>query len=334
MTSCLMSRSRRDLVRLLSLPVLVAAVGAAPVGCSRGEPVAPGATSARCIDGELRERGVVDRLEVLGDTAQVCVARGAVRGCFSFDLPRNEVNTAPLRPAVAATSATARTFRVERGEWTVRVCPSAAPCATVAPLRFTPPSRASFDAPLVARIPSDASPDGRRVLLVRHEGKRSEAIFGETYDVAKNERLARFPIPAAQHVDAVVWLGERALVKECIDDGPYCAAALVHPLTGERRPIDANLDGDRQAAWHVAGDEWLLASADGKLLFIDEREARVVAAIDPVSKADPAYGVRAVELGQGKLVVAHGGPIGATLRVIDLRARAIERELAPVACVR
>jgi hypothetical protein len=105
--------------------------------------------------------------------------------------------------------------------------------------------------------------DGAEVFLVRHEGRRGEAIYGEAYDVATGARKSRFPLVVDQHVDRVIYAGRRVLAIACVDDGPGCAAALVDPATGARRALDGNFYGVDPPALGVGGDRWALVTAGG-----------------------------------------------------------------------
>jgi len=148
----------------------------------------------------------------------------------------------------------------------VKVCSkggSDAQCRTIVPVAFTPPRADAFERTLRDAIPSDVRDDGVELFLVRHEGKRGEAIFGELYDVATSVRRARIALVADQHVDRVRYVGARVLTIACIDDGPGCVAALVDPHSGARTALEGNFHAIEPAATHLDGDRWAFVSGNG-----------------------------------------------------------------------
>jgi hypothetical protein len=240
----------------------------------------------------------------LGSIALLCVA-----SC-------REQATVPAPPAPAATTTSAvsvvtrsiGTTDLHVGSSQVTICPKGAACRTIVPTAFSVPRADAFERALRDAIPCDLREDGGELFVVRHEGRRGEAIFGEAYDAATGARRSRIPLVADQHVDRVRWVGTRVLTIACIDDGPGCVGALVEPHDGRRTPLDGNFYAIDPPATRLDGDRWAFVTQNGARVEVRDVAKDVIVRVhDLASHAGPEEAVRVALEPTHRLVLSFAG---------------------------
>jgi hypothetical protein len=205
---------------------------------------------------------------------------------------------------------------------------------------FTGARTDEFSDEISAHIPSDVSPDGTQLLLVRHEGKRAEKIFGEAYELKTAKRKSRFAIQADEHVDRVAWLGKLALLAICVDEGPGCHGVMVDTRDGKAidvppgGPGPINLFGVEDPCHHAQGDLWACVAATGaEVAFIHADDGRKEALIPTAHEASLEAGVEVVRLPGDRIAIVSGAPVGGDVLIVDLNAKQVSSTLTAPGCV-
>jgi hypothetical protein len=280
---------------------------AAPVATTSATAVAsasatsPPAPPPFCIPGDL-VRADVARLSPSGGALELCVGDDPkTRVCASLDLATGEYSAlaAPITAATAAVAGAVSPRRSSDGAWTletsntqVKVCkPTGDDCRTVALAGFAPTELA--DTLGGAHVPADVSADGATLFIARHEGRKGEKIFGESYDLSTGRRLARFSLrhwdesrhKALDYVPRVEWVGKRVLVTDCTEYATGCIGMLVEPRTGAARTLEIDLKAvgsdvygldmcaERSTTLHAKGDTWVFFDCVGRYALALDVEA-------------------------------------------------------------
>lgn len=286
-----------------------------------------------CISEAARAKGRVTSLAITPTVADLCLAaEGEPPRCFALAYEGARFTARPPMPTVAPTPTIARV----RGEAkTVTVCGASGACSTVTAEGFEGADRSRVDAKLAAQMPSDASPDGSKVFLVRHEGGAAMQIYGETYEVASSKRLARFELPFDGHVERATWLGEHILVIGCVESGPGCSARLVHPIRGELGVIDGNFFGIDGAVSPLGDGRYAYVTSGGRSVVVRDERGELIKATEIAPGADDELGATARVLpGVRELVIAYGGPIGGDVVRVDLGAMKVVARATPTLCAK
>jgi hypothetical protein len=296
-----------------------------------------------CIPKRLRTEAWVADAWLSGSEVAVCLsASEKANGCWAVD-PATSV----WRP-IAARSKPARwphlsaggTHTLDASAKTINVCEAAtAQCRVIVAQGFGGAATDEFSDEISGHVPSDVSPDGKQLLLVRHEGKRSEKVFGETYDLKSGKRQSRFAIKADQHVDRVVWLGRLALLTICVDEGPGCHGVMVDTRDGKvvdvppGGPGPINLFGVEEPCHHVQGDLWACVAATGaEVAFIHADDGRKDALMNTAHEASLEAGVEVIRLSAERIAIVSGAPVGGDALIVDLNAKRVTSTLAAPAC--
>lgn len=325
--------------RLVKLPLAPLAL-ALLLGCRSEKGGAPGAAASAssiapeaCVTEGLRARGHLTSFAASTASAELCLtAEGEGPRCFALALDGARFTAqAPTPPP----SPSAGAARVRAEAKAVTVCPAGGGCTTVVADGFEGADRARVDAKLAAQMPSDASPDGRRVFLVRHEGHEAVQIYGETYEVASSKRLARFELPFDGHVERVSWLGDHVLVVGCVESGPGCSARLVHPVRGEIGEIDGNFYGIDGAVTPLADDRYAYVTSGGRSVVVRSERGDLIKATEVSPGADDELGASARVLPGGReLLIAYGGPVGGDVVRVDVGAMKVLARSTPKTCAK
>jgi hypothetical protein len=323
-----------------SAPSITSAASVSPPVASSAV-VAPEA-AAICVPKRLRTEAWVADAWIDGASIALCLsASEQVNGCWSVDPATSQFKEiAPrAKPPRWPRLSSGKTHRLDSSAAQVTACKvGTSECHTIKPWGFRFASPEEFSDEIRLHLPSDVSPDGQKLLLVRHEGGRSEKIFGETYDLKSRKRESRFAIKADQHVDRVAWLGKRALVTICVDEGPGCHVVLVNPKDGKASNVPANdhgpmnVFGVESPCHHVRDDLWACVGGAGKtVVFFHADDGKVETELDTGHETSIMAGVEVVLLPAGRLAIISGAPVGGHVIVVDLASRKVTaRLLAPV----
>jgi hypothetical protein len=333
-----MPRARTPLATLVTLVTLTPLLTLA--GCRNEHADAPSAaTSASataaeaCISEASRAKGHVTALAVTPSAAELCLsAEGEAPRCYSLAYEGARFTARAPSPPAARPATSARV----RGEAkAVTVCGAGGGCTTVTAEGFEGADRSRVDAKLAAQMPSDASPDGSKVFLVRHEGGAAMQIYGETYEVASSKKLARFELPFDGHVERVTWLGEHILVVGCVESGPGCSARIVHPILGEVGVVDGNFFGIDGAVSPLGDARYAYVTSGGRSVVVRNERGDLIKAAEVAPGADDEMGASVRLLpGVRELVIAYGGPIGGDVVRVDLGAMKVIARATPKLCAK
>jgi hypothetical protein len=320
---------------LAAATAAIAALALAPLSGCRGDkaggpsPAASVAVSPACLPATLREKGRVSSMIASAIGADLCLeADGEATRCFGVSFGGQ-----PFRDLPAPAPTPSASARVRSEAKAVTVCASGGGCRTVTADGYDGADRARVDAKLAAHMPSDASPDGSKVFLVRHEGHDAVQIYGETYEVASSKRLARFELPFDGHVERAFWLGEHVLVVGCVESGPGCSAKLIHPIRGEVGDIDGNFFGIDGAVTALGEDRFAYVTSGGRSVVVRNERGDLIKAteISPGAEEEMGAAVR-VAPGGRELVIAYGGPIAGDVVRVDLAAMKVLARTTPTTC--
>jgi hypothetical protein len=327
-----------------SLPTALLAVStlASSSGCRSERGAGPSAAASGttpplvgCVSEAARTKGHITSLAITPTGADLCLsAEGEGERCYTLAHDGARFTARPPSPPPSAARA-ATSARVRGEAKAVTVCGASGGCTTVAAEGFEGADRSRVDAKLAAQMPSDASPDGSRVFLVRHEGGAAMQIYGETYEVASSKKLARFELPFDGHVERVTWLGEHILVIGCVESGPGCSARLVHPLRGEVGVVDGNFFGIDGAVSPLGDGRYAYVTSGGRSVVVRNERGDMIKATEIAPGADDELGATARVLpGVRELVIAYGGPIGGDVVRVDLGAMKVVSRATPALCAR
>lgn len=321
---------------------LAASATLAPASAAPAASAPAAAQPAVCIPKRLRSEAWVSDAWTEGAELALCLsASEKANGCWSVD-----PNSGAWKPTAARTKpprwprrSAMGTHTVDAGPKSVSVCAATSKdCRTITAQGFAGASE-EFSDEIASHMPSDVSPDGKHLLLVRHEGKRSEKIFGETYDLKTAKRQSRFAIKADQHVDRVAWLGKLALLTICVDEGPGCHGVLVDPHQGKALdvppggPGPINLFGVEEPCHPVQGDLWACVAATGaEVAFIHADDGRKEALINTAHEASLEAGVEVVRLPNERIAIVSGAPVGGDVVIVELKAMKVIATVPAPAC--
>lgn len=302
-----------------------------------GPNAAASATAApleACVPEAARAKGHVTSLAVTPTAAELCLsAEGETPRCYALAYEAARFAGRPAKSPVPMAATGSARVRAEAK--VVTVCAASGGCTTVAAEGFEGADRSRVDAKLAAQMPSDASPDGSKVFLVRHEGGAGAAmqIYGETYEVASSKKLARFELPFDGHVERVSWLGEHILVVGCVESGPGCSARIVHPIRGEVGVVDGNFFGIEGAVSPLGDGRYAYVTSGGRSVVVRDERGELVKATEIAPGADDEMGAAVRVLpGARELVIAYGGPIGGDVVRVDLGAMRVIARATPKTC--
>jgi len=336
---------------LASSLVIACAQPAPPPATSRPSPVAapaPAASSVAnvaevkrkpCIPEPYRKGWVSDAFS-RESSAFFCLALSEKEQSCWQALPDGLADSTPrTRPAAWPRLSSSGSHTVESNATSVKVCAaSGSQCSTVSPKGFSGADQSEFPSEVAWHIPADVSPDGTRVMLVRHEGKRSEKVFVEIHEAHTGKRLGRFPVQVDQFVSRVMWIGRLALLTVCVEEGPGCSARLFDPANGKTIAVGSNATsinvyGIENPAHHAAGDTWAVVQTDGSsVLFINASKGALEAEVKPGLAADVESGVEVTRLASDRIAIISGAPRGGDLVVIDLAARKVVSRFSATTC--
>lgn len=288
-----------------------------------------------CLIKELRENANVDFAWSQGDSISFCIVDNRTeappRECYDVDAKSGAytLHSDLTRDQAPKTRVPGRR-RMAAHATDVEVCaPDGSACKTIKPVNFKVP-RDVFAEGLRAQIPSDLSPDGKRLFLVRHEGDRSSDIFGETYDVASGQRLSRAPIDADEHVNGVWWVGKLALVMICVDEGPGCSISLLDPVRGTKGSFLVNGAYADAPVHHVKGALWAVVDGTGgSVVVVDGNTGKVARTIQVPDPSVIEHETSAGMLDEKELYVVLGGPVGGKVVIVDVERGTVARTFQP-----
>ncbi len=322
--------------RRVALLACAAIASSALLGCRTSHSSATASSSSAapsaegCVDEVLRQRGRVSSMSLSATTAAFCLAaEGADARCFSASLADGQFFA---RPGAAPLQKSAR---VQSAATAVTVCPEGGGCRSITAEGFEGADTTRIEPGLAAHMPADASADGSKLFLVRHEGRDAVQIYGEAYDVASGKRLSRFELPFDGRVERVRWLDDVVFVVGCVTSGPACSGRLVDPVRGEIGDVDGNFYGIDGAVQPVGLDRFVYVSSGGRSVVVRTERGDLVKATEISPGAEDELGVAArVQQGARELVIAYGGPIAGDVVRVDLGTMRQIARATPKACGR
>lgn len=320
-------------------PTLVVAPAQAPPAASSAVADVE-APRKLCIPEHYRKGWVSDAFSH-ESSAVFCLAVSEKDQSCWVALPDGLANFPPRsRPAPWPHLSSSGAHTIQSDATSVKVClgSSETQCSTVSPRGFPGADQSEFPSEIAWHIPADVSPDGAQVMLVRHEGKRSEKVFVETYEMASAKRLGRFPIAVDQFVSRVAWIGRLALLTICVEEGPGCSAWFFDPTNGKTAAVGTragsiNVYGIENPAHRASGESWAVVETSGsRVLFLNASTGNLEAELQTGLAADVESGVEVTRLGPDRIAIVSGAPRGGDLVVIELAGRRIASRFSAPTC--